>query len=41
VPTEAGKGVLLRVLEMFATGDIDAAGEIVAEDQHHRRAARD
>ena len=32
VPSDAGKSVLLRMLEMFATGELDAAPETVAED---------
>lgn len=30
--SDAGKTVLLRMLDMFATGDLDAAPETVAED---------
>lgn len=32
VPPDAGKSVLLRMLEMFASGDVDAARETVADD---------
>lgn len=32
VPSDAGKFVLLRMLEMFATGDLEAAPATVAED---------
>jgi predicted SnoaL-like aldol condensation-catalyzing enzyme len=31
VATQAGKDVLLRMLEMFATGEVDAAPQTVAE----------
>ena len=33
--TDVGKSVLLRMLEMFATGEIQAAPETVAEDYRH------
>ena len=32
VATDVGKSVLLRMLEMFATGEVEAAPETVAED---------
>jgi predicted SnoaL-like aldol condensation-catalyzing enzyme len=37
VSSDAGKSILLRMLEMFATGDVASVGETIADDyrDHH------
>lgn len=39
MPNDAGKSVLLRMLEMFATGDVQGASETVADDYRTHQAA--